>query len=458
MAWDFHLHDRLLFPYLYYYMRMFAKIVKNIIPESHLNTITRSERKRLALTIYLGIFWFAILLFYTLADIANNVYYALPAYGLSLICCFAALGLLKKQRYQLAKVLMYVSGVLIIFYVSMADPLEAGAFFLFIPISMCPFATFDFKEAKKIFFLTGIIPILFLVSFLGVIDVDVPMPSAQYIQISFIINFLLCIITSTLILFFLINLNSESEKELTDKEHAVVLKNQELEKINKELDRFVYSVSHDLRSPLSSVLGIINLAKYTGNIEELKEYIHLIDGRIKALDDFIKNITDYSRNVRIEVTQEKVEVRSLAKEVIDSLRFLPGASSIAFQLFIEDEVAIVTDKLRLRIVLNNLVSNAIKYSDALRKKAFVEIGASQLEDELIVYVKDNGIGIDTEWLPKIFDMFTRATEHSSGSGLGLFITKETVEKIGGTMSVESKVGQGSTFSVYLPLSPPRSFS
>ncbi len=348
---------------------------------------------------------------------------------------------------------MCVSGLLIIFYVSMADPVEAGVFFLFLPISMCPFAIFDFKEIKNIFLLSCLVPILFLVSFLDLLTVEVPQPSEQYIQVSFILNFFISGITSTLILYSLIKLNFESEKELIDKEHSVVSKNNELEKINKELDRFVYSVSHDLRSPLSSILGIINLAKYTDNTEELKEYVHLIEGRIKAQDDFIKNITDYSRNVRVEIAYEKVEVLELAKEVIDSLRFLPGAGSINFQLFIDDELTITTDKLRLRIVLNNLVSNAIKYSDALQKKAFVEIGASQLENELIIYIKDNGIGIATEWLPKIFDMFTRATEHSSGSGLGLFITKETIERIGGTMSVESKAGQGRTFSVYLPLQP-----
>jgi signal transduction histidine kinase len=431
--------------------------IQRIISDHELATLSSSERKRLFLTIYLCLFWLFILIFYTTADLLSNVQYVLPAYAVSFICCICAFVLLKVGQYQTAKILLYVSGALTIFYVSMADPIEAGAYFLFLPISMCPFAMFDFKYIKNTFLVVSPVVVLFLISFSGVIDVDAPKPSDQYIQISFIINFLLCILTSTLILYFLIKLNSESEKELLDKEFSVVSKNNELEKINKELDRFVYSVSHDLRSPLSSILGIVNLAKYSDKNEELKEYLSLIEGRIKAQDDFIKNITDYSRNVRVEIIQEKVELRTLAKEVIDSLRFLPGASAITFQLFIEDDLTITTDKLRLRIVLNNLVSNAIKYSDSLQKKAIVEIGASQLEDELIIYVKDNGIGIDTEWLPKIFDMFTRATEHSSGSGLGLFITKETIEKIGGTMSVESKAGHGSTFSVYLPLNPARSF-
>ena len=183
-----------------------------------------------------------------------------------------------------------------------------------------------------------------------------------------------------------------------------------------------------------------------------KEYLSLIEGLIKVQDDFIKNTTDYSRNVRIDITNEKIECRKLAQEVIDSLRFLPRASSITFYVLVDSDFVNTSDKLRLRIVLNNLVSNAIIYSDSLKKVIFIEIGASQQNDGITLYVKDNGIGIATEWLPKIFDMFLRATEHSSGSGLGLFITKESIEKMRGTISAESKSGEGSTFSIHLPSS------
>lgn len=433
-------------------MNPVAQLFKLFVSEKQLTHLVIPERKRLFITFYLCLLWLAILVIYTIADILSNVFYALPAYLVSFICCIAAFYLLKVAHYQKAKILLYLSGVLIIFYVSMADPLEAGAYFLFLPISMCPFAMFDFRHIKSIFLLVSLVLILFFISFIGLVDLDVPAPSANYIRISFGINFILCVTTSTLILYFLVKLNFHSEEELIEKEQSVNSKNIELEKINKELDRFVYSVSHDLRSPLSSILGIINLAKYTSKTEELKEYLNLIEGRIKAQDDFIKNITDYSRNVRVEVAKEETVIRTLTSEVIDSLRFLPGASTITFQIFIEDDLIVATDKLRLRIILNNLVSNSIKYSNVLQKKAFIEIGASKLQDEVLIYIKDNGIGIEPEWLPKIFDMFTRATEHSSGSGLGLFITKETVEKLGGNMSVESKAGHGSTFSVYLPAS------
>jgi signal transduction histidine kinase len=431
-------------------MYWLKNLLTKITPASIQEVIPEQERKRILLTFNLCLLWIGIILFYTITDLLNNVHYALPAYAFFSITFILAIYLINKQKNTLAKLLLFVSGALIVFYASLVDPLDAGAFFLFIPISLFSFILFDYKRLTITLILNCIVLILFLISFYGLIDVDVSEPSAHYIQISFAINFVMSIATSTLILYSLVRLNFESSEDLQKKEKAIFIKNQELEKINKELDRFVYSVSHDLRSPLSSILGILNLAKYTDEKDELRNYLELIEGRIKAQDHFIKNITDFSRNVRITVKQEKVGIRSFVLGVIDTLRFLPGASSINFLVTIEDDLIIQTDALRLQIILNNLVSNAIKYSDSSKEKTVIEIGSQLLEKEICLYVKDNGIGISPEWLPKVFDMFTRATERSSGSGLGLFITKESIEKIGGTLSVESTLGKGSIFSIYLP--------
>jgi signal transduction histidine kinase len=430
-------------------MRLLKKLEQFILSEDQAKLLARSEKSRITLTIYLCALWSVLLIFYAITDILSGVFYALPAYAFFILSLLVAFLLLQKQKYDAGKILLIICGDLVVFYASMADPLEAGALFLFIPVSMCAFAMMDYREIRKIFLMNGLVILLFLISYFQILDVDVPTPSDQYVQISFIVNFLISIITCSLILYFLINLNFESEKNLIDKELSLLVKNNELEKINKELDRFVYSVSHDLRSPLSSILGIVNLSKHSNKADELKEYFNLVEGRIKVQDEFIKNITDYSRNVRVEISQEKILLKQLAQEVIDSLRFLPGAESIDFRILLNDDFTMSSDRLRLRMVLSNLLSNAIKYSDPYGKKAFVEIGVRFNPDESILYIRDNGIGISAHWLPKIFDMFTRATERSSGSGLGLFITRETVEKIGGSLSVESTPGEGSTFCIHL---------
>lgn len=222
--------------------------------------------------------------------------------------------------------------------------------------------------------------------------------------------------------------------------------------MNQELDRFVYSVSHDLRSPLSSILGITNLAKHADSKEQLIEYMKLIEGRIKAQDLFIREIIDYSRNVRTRVEKETIVVADLIHEIIESLRYQPGAEVMQFHVEEEEhQTKMTVDKTRLRIILSNLINNSIKYQDVRKAHRNITISIRSSRQEHSIFVRDNGIGIATEHVPKVFDMFYRASENSSGSGLGLFITQEAVEKIGGTIAVESKIGEGTTFTVKLPL-------
>jgi signal transduction histidine kinase len=117
----------------------------------------------------------------------------------------------------------------------------------------------------------------------------------------------------------------------------------------------------------------------------------------------------------------------------------------------EHQTRMKVDKTRLRIILSNLINNSIKYQDVRKSHRSITIGIRSSSNEHSICVRDNGIGIATEHLAKVFDMFYRASENSSGSGLGLFITQEAVEKIGGTITVESKIGEGTSFTVKLPL-------
>jgi signal transduction histidine kinase len=114
------------------------------------------------------------------------------------------------------------------------------------------------------------------------------------------------------------------------------------------------------------------------------------------------------------------------------------------------DLEVNSDRGRLKVVLNNLVGNSLKYNDANKEEKLVELKTSYQNNSLVIQVNDNGIGIAEEHQPKIFDMFYRATERSQGSGLGLYIAKETIEKLGGKISLTSKVGQGTNFSVAIP--------
>ncbi len=225
---------------------------------------------------------------------------------------------------------------------------------------------------------------------------------------------------------------------------------EELEHINKELDRFVYSVSHDLSAPLKSIRGLVNISRVEEMNGRLKEYIDHIEISTNKLEGFISEILDFSRNDRVPVKSELIDIRLLCQDILDGLRFFDNYSKIKIDLDSLDGQKIYSDKLRLKIILTNLLSNAIKYQDP-EKDGYVMIDFDKTNEDYIIRVKDNGEGIHPEFQKKIFDMFYRGTVSSHGSGLGLYITKEVIDRLGGTISVESKSGVGSIFEVSIPV-------
>jgi signal transduction histidine kinase len=429
-----------------------SHFIHRSIESPQLSSLSRPDYKRVRITAYLSVVCIIIAVMYGITDLSNKVYYSAPAYGILFVNSVTVFLLLRRSLYVPAKVLLMITVNLVVFYASVTDPFETGAFLLYIPAGVASFAVLGFKDQMKSYYLILFTTTLFVVSYFGDINLGNTIPSPSYIKISFVFNFVISMTATILVLYFLVELNSESEKDLTTKEKTVSEKNQELTKVNQELDRFVYSVSHDLRSPLSSILGITNLAKHAESKDQLIEYMKLIEGRIKAQDLFIREIIDYSRNVRTRVEKENIVVADLIHEIIESLRYQPGAEAIQFNVE-EDEhqTRMTVDKTRLRIILSNLINNSIKYQDVRKTHRSITVGIRSLRHEHSISVRDNGIGIAAEHLAKVFDMFYRASENSSGSGLGLFITQEAVEKIGGTISVESKIGEGTSFTVKLPL-------
>jgi PAS domain S-box-containing protein len=236
-----------------------------------------------------------------------------------------------------------------------------------------------------------------------------------------------------------------AEKELKTKNDA-------LEKTNTELDRFVYSTSHDLRAPLTSVLGLIRIIEMNIPQSETKQHdrIQMMKQSVRKLDDFIAEILDYSRNARSEIANEPVDVQAIFNEVCDNLNFMEGSGNMEIKLELDSSQKFFSDKRRIKVIISNLVSNAIKYQDLKKESRFVKVRLKSLQKEMELCVEDNGIGITPENQKRIFEMFYRATSLSTGSGLGLYIVKETIDKLGGSISVESTHGEGSLFKVKIP--------
>lgn len=224
---------------------------------------------------------------------------------------------------------------------------------------------------------------------------------------------------------------------------------QSLQQTNTELDRFVYSVSHDLSAPLKSVKGLVQLSKMEPEPSALPLYLDKIDTSVNKLEEFIREVLDYARSKRKEVIVEPVSLSRLTHEILDHIKYLENFKSIEIQTQWEvDEV--VTDRTRLKIILNNLIANAVKYHPVRdRARPLIQISSRQRDGRVSIEVADNGTGISPDMQGKIFDMFFRGTSDGSGSGLGLYIAREAADKIRAKISVQSKEGEGSIFSVVI---------
>jgi signal transduction histidine kinase len=221
-------------------------------------------------------------------------------------------------------------------------------------------------------------------------------------------------------------------------------------KINAELDFLIYSISHDLRSPLMSVKGLIALISETEDISEnVKNYLKMANGSIDRLDQTIYDILEYSKNSRTDVQFEKFNIREVVELINTDLKFYDD-NRVDFQINIIGAEEIYTDKKRIITVVKNLVSNAVKYSKTSFETSFVKFETRQSPEYIELIVSDNGIGIPKDQHQRIFEMFYRVSSGRIGSGLGLFIVKEILEKLGGTIAVESEPNIGSTFTVRLP--------
>jgi signal transduction histidine kinase len=243
------------------------------------------------------------------------------------------------------------------------------------------------------------------------------------------------------------------ESNRVQQEELLREQNEELVKINKELDAFVYSVSHNLRSPLTSVLGLVNVAKLDGNKspETVDHYFEMIQGCILKLDKTLQEILDYSRNTRTELEIGKVDLEKLISECFEQVKYLKGYAEIIQQVEVQRDTLFYSDAHRLSIIFNNLISNAIQFRDKSKNMQVLKIIAHVSPELATIIVRDNGIGIAPNHLPFVFKMFFRGTDKSDGAGLGLYIVKEMIGKLNGTITITSIPYMETEITVVIPI-------
>jgi signal transduction histidine kinase len=357
----------------------------------------------------------------------------------------------KIGMYTIANLILLFTANLVVYQFASNDTYKAGTYIYFVITSLSALSLFGYQGRWLGLSFCLLSLILFVMAY--VFEVKMIRLSTEqaaivysegYVRTTFVTNFIIALIVSSSIFYFLLDVNHYSENE-------ILVTNEQLSKTNQELDRFVYSASHDLKAPLSSVLGLIEIAQLTEDPEEVKICLGMMRERVNSLDDFIKEIIDYSRNARLDLKKERFSLLELTKEVVDGLRYAEGFENIYVTYKMSSDFEIESDRSRLKVVLNNLIGNSFKYHDPSKENPLIDISANVQNGDLKIEINDNGIGIAAEHQAKIFDMFYRASEKSKGSGLGLYIVKETIEKLSGKILVDSQFRVGTKFTVSIPV-------
>jgi signal transduction histidine kinase len=238
--------------------------------------------------------------------------------------------------------------------------------------------------------------------------------------------------------------------ELKLTENKLLQQNNELEKVNAELDQFVYSASHNLRAPLLSMKGLLSLISLEDTaFEDRNRFMEEVYKSIERLDATIHDIIEYSKNARLDVAPQEIDILQIIHSTIEDLKFI-DQSKVAVTVKTDVTSTLFSDERRIRSIIHNIVSNSIKYADPTKSERYLHITANSSASHCMLTFTDNGIGIPQENQERVFEMFYRGTSLRTGSGLGLYIVKEMLNKLGGHLQLTSQKGMGTSITLEIP--------
>jgi PAS domain S-box-containing protein len=245
-------------------------------------------------------------------------------------------------------------------------------------------------------------------------------------------------------------LNSALQNELLQRQSFI----DELESKNAELERFTYTVSHDLKSPLVTITGFLGFLEQdtlSGNREKVKSTIERITSAAQKMQSLLNDLLELSRIGRMMNLPGRIPFEEIVREALERVR--GRLDERKARIKIQNDLPVVYgDRIRLVEVLQNLLDNSAKYA-SLGSDLYIEIGAKEDHEETIFFVSDNGIGIDPQFHERIFGLFNKLDTRAEGTGIGLTLVKRIIEVHGGRIWVESELGKGATFTFALPKIP-----
>jgi signal transduction histidine kinase len=356
--------------------------------------------------------------------------------------------LIKKGYYNQAKLIMMIIGSFFMFIKASSLGRESGMNLAMLIIVFATFAFYSITDYKYIVLslaLTTVLIIILEISDYSLFGLDSATNSFEY-EFNYLFTGLFCI----LFFYVILRVNQYITTKLSELNNKLRLKNITLKKVNEELDSYVYRTSHDMRAPLTSLMGLIHLIKTENDFDKIQELTCMQENCVSKLDLHIQQIIHLSKNIRTQAQLQPIDFRFMLNDIFEELSFFEQSNNVHKIIRISGISQFYSDTYRIKTILNNLISNSFKYYRISDERPTIEIDISINDQFTTILIKDNGIGIAKENLKSIFDMFYRASNQSKGSGLGLYIVKEMVGKLSGTISVKSKVGVFTQFIIELP--------
>ena len=226
---------------------------------------------------------------------------------------------------------------------------------------------------------------------------------------------------------------------------------EQLKHKNEELNTFIYRVSHDIKGPLASIMGLLNLAKDdSDDLESVKSYVNLIETSAFRLDKIIGDFLEIGKLTQSQIRTTPVDIKEFTQEILASFQYVEKYKNIDIKVNTPQHRIYKIKKILLKAVLQNLIENSIKYSRCDINNPYVDITIKEADGKLVITVSDNGIGIAKNLQEHVFKMFYKGEHANSGSGLGLYIVKTSIDSLKGTITVKSAPNEGSMFTVEFP--------
>ncbi|MFK7952794.1 MAG: ATP-binding protein [Ekhidna sp.] len=381
-------------------------------------------------------------IFFLAYDLYLGYPISLLVYTLFIVLFTYALRLLRIGKYDDGLCLLLVGLNIFIYLIMSSIPEDSMSAIFYIGIIVVEYVLLGGEKKVRLFLLLSLSFAIYLID--AFIDFSL-LPTRSYddvtLQVNKVVDFIICAIVILITIKLLIDYLKTIIEERTKT-------NAELQRLNKELDKYAYTITHDIKGPIQSMQSFIDLLE--NDHSNINEYLSMMRQNFINLSNLVEDVAERARSRNFEVKKEVFNVRESVEIIWELSRHNSDAMGIDFLVEMPEEFLIKTDKSRITGILNNLITNSIAYHDKSKNNPFIKVSGYLKDDFLFFSVEDNGIGIDSEYKEKVFEMFYRASNKQGGSGLGLFTVKELVDELSGQIELESSQGEKTVFSVKIP--------